>query len=108
MSRYIEVRITCPSEEEGLLVARALVERRFAASVYVVPIQSFYHWENQLCDDSEALLLAKTKDELFEDHIIPTVKSMHSYEVFDITAVPIVDGDLDYLSWIDDQLVTSE
>lgn len=108
MSRYIEVHVTCPSEEEGTLIARALVERHFAASVFLLPIRSFYYWENHLCDDSEVVLFATTKDTLFKKHVIPTVKSMHSYEVTEITAFPLVDADPDFLRWVDEQLVKED
>lgn len=108
MGKHIEVHITCPSEEEGTLIARALIERQYAACVYLIPIRSFYFWEDHLCDDSEVVLFAKTKDTLFKQKIIPTVKSMHSYEVTEITAFPIVDADPEYLMWLDEQLIKEE
>ena len=108
MSRYIEVHITCPSEEEGTLIARSLIERHYVACIFVIPIRSFYFWENHLADDSEVVLFATTKDTLFKKYIIPTVKSMHSYEVTEITAFPVVDADPDFLAWVDEQLVKEE
>lgn len=108
MKRYIEVHITCPSEDEGILISRALVERHFAASVFLIPIRSFYFWENQLCDDSEVMLFATTKINLFQKYVIPTVKSMHSYEITDITAFPIVDADPDFLHLVDEQLLKED
>lgn len=105
MSRFIEVHISVQSDEEAALIARTLVERRLAASVHLVPIRSFYNWENILCDDSEILLILKTKDHLFRKHIIPIVKSLQSYEVSEYVALPIVDSDPDYLKWLDEQIV---
>ncbi len=108
MSRYIEVHITCPSEEEGKLIAKALVDQHLAANVHVIPIRSFYYWEKHLCDDSEVLLLIHTKEHLFRSQIIPTVKSMHSYEITEILSLPIVDGDPEFLAWIDQQVLKEE
>jgi len=108
MSRFIEIHITCPSEEEGTLIGKSLVEKHLAARVFLIPIRSFYFWENHLCDDSEVVLFATSKDTLFKKYIIPTVKSMHSYEVTEITAFPIVDADPGYLLWVDGQLIKEE
>ena len=41
---------------------------------------------------------------LFEQ-IIKTVKSVHSYEVPEIIALPIIAGNIDYLKWIDDSVL---
>jgi len=106
MSRYIDVHITAPSEEEGNLIANALVEKRVAACVHILSIRSFYYWEKILCNDSEVLLIAKTKDYLFRTHLIPLVKSLHSYEVTEILALPVIDGDPIYLQWIDEQIIS--
>jgi periplasmic divalent cation tolerance protein len=108
MGKYIDVNITAPSEEEGALIAKTLIEKRLAACVHLIPIRSFYYWENILCDDSEVILSVKTKDYLFRNHIIPTVKSLHSYEVTEILALPIIDGDPDFLKWIDEQVLEED
>lgn len=104
MASYIEVHIACPSEEEGSLIAKQLIERHLAAAVQMVPIRSFYYWENILNEDSEVLLIAKTKYSLFQSRIIPAVKALHSYEITEIVAIPVVDGDPEFLKWVDQQL----
>jgi periplasmic divalent cation tolerance protein len=101
MSAHIVVLITTGSLEEGREIARALVEERLAACVNIVsPIQSVYRWEGKVHDDQEVLLIAKTATAMLED-LAARVKQLHSYELPEIIALPIVAGAKDYLRWID-------
>lgn len=94
------VFMTTPSREEAEKIARGLVEQRLAACVQIVSeIRSFYWWEGKVCDDRETLLIAKTTESLFQ-HLVNTVKGMHSYQVPEIVFVPIQDGLPEYLAWI--------
>ena len=102
--RYISVFMTAPSPDEAELIAKTLVNEKIAACVHLVPIRSLYNWENQLCDDSEIFLIAKTKYSVFHSRLIPAVKKLHSYEVSEITALPIIDGESSYLAWIDEEV----
>ncbi|MDO9034292.1 MAG: divalent-cation tolerance protein CutA [Methanoregula sp.] len=84
---------------ESEAMARALVERRLVACVNVVPVHSYYQWKGEFCSESEHLLIAKTKKSMAEA-TIAAIKSLHSYEVPEIIAVPIVAGYAPYLSWV--------
>ncbi|MBF8251382.1 MAG: cation tolerance protein CutA [Deltaproteobacteria bacterium] len=102
MIGHIVVLITVQSPEEGEKIAKALVEKRLAACVNIVPgLRSIYHWQGKICDDGELLLVAKTRDSLFE-RLEHEVKSIHSYKVPEIIALPIVKGSKEYLDWIDE------
>lgn len=105
MSGHIVVLITVSSPEEGEKIAKALVEKRVAACVNIIPgIRSIYRWQGKICDDRELLLMAKTTGALFE-RVEKEVKSLHSYKVPEIIALPIIKGSDDYLSWIDENTV---
>jgi periplasmic divalent cation tolerance protein len=96
----IVVLVTCGSPEEGRKVARALVERRLAACVNVVAgVESVYRWKGAVEEASECLLLAKTTRGQFEP-LQSAVRELHSYELPEVVALPIVDGLDSYLSWI--------
>ncbi len=102
MTGNIVVLITVSSPEEGEKIARALVEKRLAACVNIVPgLRSIYHWQGNICDDKELLLMAKTTDALFET-LTNEVKALHSYKVPEIIALPIVAGSKEYLNWIEE------
>jgi periplasmic divalent cation tolerance protein len=102
MTGHIVVLVTVPSPEEGERIAKSLVEKRLAACVNIVPgLRSIYHWQGKVCDDKELLLVAKTSEPLFE-RFEQEVKSLHSYKVPEIIALPIVRGSKEYLSWIDE------
>jgi periplasmic divalent cation tolerance protein len=97
---YIVTLITAPSEEEAAHIANALVGERLAACVNIMPaVRSVYRWEGRIEDEKEVLLIVKTKRTLFEPLKI-RVKELHSYSVPEIIAVPLVEGDEQYLDWL--------
>ena len=96
----IVVYVTAPNEDEAAGIAKALVEARLAACVNIINnIRSIYRWQDKLEDDSEVLMIIKTRRELF-DLLTVEVKKLHSYEVPEIIALPISLGSEDYLKWI--------
>ena len=100
--RYIIVLITAPSQEVGRQVAGALIEQKLAACVNIIPaINSLYVWEGKTVDDQEALLVVKTRADLFEDRLVPAVQAVHPYEVPEIIALPVLMGSKRYLEWIE-------
>jgi periplasmic divalent cation tolerance protein len=50
-------------------------------------------------DEQEALLIVKSRLPLLE-RLIARVKSVHSYSVPEIIALPIIAGSADYLEWL--------
>jgi len=101
---YVMAIISAPSQEEAERIARKLVEERIAACVHQMPMTSFFIWEGTFSQDAEILLLAKTKRSVFETRLIPAVKAVHSYDVPEITALPLIAGAPDYLAWIDESV----
>ena len=100
MSESLVVFVTCGSEEEGLKIAHALIEERLAACVNIVsPIRSIYRWEGKVWDEKEWLLIIKTQTARFED-VEKRVKSLHSYSLPEIVALPIINGSSSYLNWL--------
>ena len=103
---YAALLITCPSREEGERIARALVGAKLAACVNMVPgVKSIYWWRGYVEEGEEVLLLVKTRLDLVEE-LAKKVRSLHSYEVPEIIALPIVSGSKSYLDWLDESLAT--
>lgn len=101
---YQLVLTTVGSEEQALCVARGLVERRLAACVSILPVGcSVYRWQDKIEEEEEKLLLIKTTEQLFP-RVSETIRELHSYEVPEIIAIPILRGDPDYLRWLGDSV----
>lgn len=97
------VFVTAPSREAAEQIAAALVEERLAACCNLVPgITSFYRWKGEMCRDDETLLIIKTRRERF-DALRARVVKLHSYEVPEIVALPIIAGHPPYLQWVSEE-----
>ena len=95
---------TCGSEDEAARIAAALVERRVAACVNIVPgLRSFYRWRGETHDDAEWLLVIKT-DAARLDDLRAAIERLHSYDLPEFIALPIVAGSAGYLNWIGENL----
>jgi len=104
MTDKIVVFSTCDSEDQAGRVARALVEQRLAACVNILPgARSIYHWKGQVEDTAEWLLVIKSRRDLMDD-LRAAIGKIHSYEVPELLAVPVVDGSESYLAWLDREL----
>ena len=105
MSEHAVVLSTAGSEEEASRLAHALVERRLAACVNVVPgVRSVYRWSGAIHDASEWLLVIKTRRDRFPA-VATALRELHSYELPEIVLLEVGDGDAAYLRWIDDGVV---
>jgi len=83
-------------------IARALVERRLAACVNVVPgVTSFYVWKGALTEDVEATLLVKTRRARIAA-ITAAMKELHPYTVPEVVALPLLggEGNPEYAAWV--------
>jgi len=103
MSDYILIFITAASPQEAEQLGKALVEKRLAACGNIVrDIRSIFWWKDTLETEQEALLLLKSRADLFPA-IVNVVTSLHSYDVPEVIAVPIISGSENYLKWIDQE-----
>ncbi len=101
MTDKIVVLVTCSSTREARKIARTLVERRLAACVNILDrIRSVYRWKGKVEESSERLLVIKTARGRFRA-LETAVRELHSYELPEIVALPLVDGLEEYLGWIE-------
>jgi periplasmic divalent cation tolerance protein len=104
MDDHLLVLTTLGNDEDAARVAQALVERRVAACVNIVgPVRSFYRWKGKIEDDSERLLLIKTRADRFTD-LEAAIGEVHPYDVPELVAVPIERGAAAYLGWVDENV----
>ncbi|HEY4902012.1 MAG TPA: divalent-cation tolerance protein CutA [Candidatus Sulfotelmatobacter sp.] len=98
------VLTTAGSEEEARKIAHALVDRKLAACVNIVPqIESIYRWQGKVESAREWLLLIKTTSEKFAA-VRDAIRELHSYDLPECIAVTIDDGTPAYLQWITDSV----
>ncbi len=99
MVAEILVLTTC-TDADSKKIARALVEERLAACVNILPqVTSVFHWQGKLCEESEQLLIIKTKQALWEK-LQGRLQQLHSYDVPEILSLSINSGSREYLKWL--------
>lgn len=105
-SRHVLVYVTASGEPEARRIARTLVEERLVACANVIPaVRSYYWWQGELQEDSEAAFVAKTTADRV-DAVVRRVKELHSYTVPAVLALPILAGNPEYLDWVDRECAT--
>ena len=98
---FVIIFVTAASNEEAATIGRALVEEGLAACANIIPqIRSIYRWKGEIWDERETLIMIKSREALFEK-IRSRIRELHSYEVPEITAVQLEQGDAAYLQWIE-------
>jgi len=103
-NNYIIVLTTTSSREEAEKIAHALLAERLIACANIIgPVHSLFWWQNKIDTAQEHLILMKTRKDLF-NRLAEKVKAIHSYQVPEIIALPIMEGSKDYLKWLDESL----
>jgi periplasmic divalent cation tolerance protein len=98
------VLTTAGSQEEAGKIAHALVERRLAACVNIVPrIESVYRWQGKIENATEWLLIIKTRAAALES-VRQAIQELHSYELPECVMLEIAGGSQQYLDWIENSL----
>jgi periplasmic divalent cation tolerance protein len=90
---------TVESEDLARTLATRLLEKRLAACVQEVRVNSHYRWNGELHHEPEILLLVKTSADAAAE-ATRVIRDIHSYEVPEIVAVPITGGLPAYLEWL--------
>ena len=98
--------VTCSSNREAKKVAGSLLDKRLVACANIIPgIGSRFWWKGKIERAREVLVMMKTKKENFT-RIEDEVKKLHSYDVPEIIAIPIIMGSKQYLKWIMEETKT--
>jgi len=102
--KYLVVLVSCANSKQAKRIAKSLVATKLVACVNIIPkIESVFFWQGKLDSAKEALLVLKTR-KVKLSLIKKLIISLHSYQVPEIIAMPIVAGYRPYLKWIDESL----
>lgn len=97
---YIVVLVTASGKAEATRIARQLIAKRLAACVNIIGgVESFFRWQGRVDKAKEFLLIIKSRKSKF-NQLIRLVKTLHSYEVPEIIALPIAAGEKNYVKWL--------
>ena len=100
MEHAVLVYTTFPSLVEAERAGRAVVERRLAACVNILPgMVSHYWWQGKIERGEEVVMILKTRASL-AGAVAVAVRELHSYDTPAIVTVPVEGGDAAYLDWI--------
>lgn len=101
---HIMLFCTSPTKEVAATIADRLVQHKLAACVNIIEgLTSIYRWKGEICRDQECLMLIKSRGYLF-NLIEKEIKAHHPYEIPEIISVPLLQGHVPYLRWIDESI----
>ncbi|MCH8300596.1 MAG: divalent-cation tolerance protein CutA [Candidatus Marinimicrobia bacterium] len=108
MTEFAVVLISASSESESEEIISTLLNKRLIACANLSSkTSSSYWWKGSIEKSDEFIITAKTRLSLVAK-ITEEVKIIHSYEVPEIIALPVLDGSRDYLDWLNDELPSNE
>ena len=98
------VYATFPDAQAAKTAARSLLQARLVACANIfADCVSLYHWEGQIEQQAEVVLIAKT-DASRAEAAVAHLATVHPYEVPCITCWPVTAGDNSYLQWVSEQV----
>ena len=102
---YSIVYITTSGDLESKKIAKKLLEEKIAACINIIPtIESIYLWKGKIEQDSESIMLVKTKSEMVEE-VIKRVEELHSYEIPCVLEITVNKGSKNYIEWMKSELI---
>jgi periplasmic divalent cation tolerance protein len=100
MTELLLVMTSLPDRDAAKALAKRLIDSHLAACVQIqTGVQSIYRWEGRICEEQEAVLVAKTTAAQWPA-ISAFIKQNHPYDVPEIIAQPITHSDTDYARWV--------
>ena len=94
------VLCTAGGEKEGERISRIMIREGLAACVNIIPkVKSIYTWKGKVYKEEEALMVIKTDRRRIKE-IMQKIKALHSYEVPEILALKVEEGEKSYTEWL--------
>jgi periplasmic divalent cation tolerance protein len=104
MKNYCLIQTTFKKIGEAKEVAKILLENKLIACAQISTIESLYSWNDKIIDEKEILLCVKTKTDFYE-RVEEVIVQNHSYDLPQITAVPILNGSKLYFDCVESLLI---
>ena len=102
---YIIILVTTANKAEAERIVQHLLDDKLIACANIIgSVTSFFRWSGNIERAEECLVLLKSRKDLFA-RLTDVVKTIHSYEVPEILALPVVDGSRTYLDWLQNCLI---
>lgn len=106
MQSFIQIQTTCDDRQVLEAIAKELVGQKLAACVQISgPVTSFFRWENKVDNSQEYVCVIKTRAELF-DHVAALIRELHSYDLPQVIALPIVRATDEFANWMSSEMAT--
>jgi periplasmic divalent cation tolerance protein len=97
---FIIVVMTAPNKQEARKIVRTLLEERLIACANILDyVHSIFWWKGKIEEEKEVLVLMKSRRSLFKK-LSEKATELHSYDVPEILALPIVEGCQLYIDWM--------
>ena len=95
---------TFSNQQEACKIAETLVNERLVACANIFPAHlSVYRWQGKIQQENEVAMILKSDDKHFQ-RICERITSMHSYDTCCVLQLPIVDGNAEFLQWLQDNI----
>ncbi|KAG8518834.1 Protein CutA, partial [Galemys pyrenaicus] len=96
------VFVNCPNEQIARDLTRAILDKKLATSVNILPkASSLYLWNGEIEEATEILLLIKTKTSRV--HMLSSyIRAVHPFEIPEVFSIPMDRGDVHYLKWLEE------
>ena len=99
-SKFIKISTTLPKRSDAIKIAEMLAQKKLSACTQIIgPMESVFRWRGKLRKAKEWLCLIKTKKSLYKK-VENEIKKIHPYDVPEIVAVPIIEGNREDLKWV--------
>ena len=94
------IYVTTRDPDQARMLARSLLEQRLIACANILPqMESLYFWQGKIENESEAVLILKTTEELVPK-AMAALESLHSYATPCILSLVVDQGSAKYLDWL--------
>lgn len=96
----IVIYCTVPTKQLAKEITKVIMKHKLAACVSMIEnVKSVFSWEGEICEEKEILLMIKTRRANY-GKVKLVIEDIHTYNVPEIIALPIVDCSEDYLKWL--------